>query len=147
MEIFADDAFEHEMVLFGADKSSGLRAIIAIHSTILGPAIGGCRMMAYPSEEDALRDVLKLSRGMSYKCAIADIPFGGGKAVVIGDPQQQKTPALLHAMGAFVDRLGGRYITSFDAGTTLDDVKIMGERTRHVGGIKEGAGNASQSTA
>ena len=139
--------FDHELVAHHRDVDTGLRAIIAIHSTALGPAIGGCRMMDYTTSQAALTDVLRLSRGMTLKCAIAQIPFGGGKAVILGDPSKIKSTALLHAMGRFVDGLGGRYITSFDAGTTLDDVKTMGEVTAHVGGIAPDAGNASQSTA
>ena len=145
--LFDHIEFDHEMVSHFSDPASGLKAIIAVHSTKLGPAIGGCRMMPYASEDDALNDVLRLSKGMTYKCAIGGIPFGGGKAVIIGDPLLDKSQSLLHAMGGFVDRLGGTYITSFDAGTSLDDVRAMGERTEHVGGIKTGAGNASQSTA
>lgn len=147
MNIFDHSEFSHEMVAFSRDDPSGLQAIIAIHNTLLGPAIGGCRMMPYATEASALTDVLRLSKGMTYKCAIGDIPFGGGKAVIIGSPEKDKTPELLHAMGAFVDRLGGSYITSFDAGTSMADVATMGERTAHVGGIRAGAGNASQSTA
>lgn len=147
MSLFEHPEFEHETVTFGADSRTGLRAIIAVHNTSRGPAIGGCRMMPYPDEASALTDVLRLSKGMTYKCAIGDIPFGGGKAVIHGDPATDKTTELLHAMGDFVDRLGGRYITSFDAGTNLDDVATMGERTQHVGGIQPGAGNASASTA
>ncbi len=145
--LFQHPDYEHETVLFGQDPGSGLKAIIAVHNRRRGPAIGGCRMMAYPDESSALTDVLRLSKGMTYKCAIGDIPFGGGKAVIIGDPASQKTPELLHAMGDLVNQLGGRYITSFDSGTTLEDVAIIGERTAHVGGIQPGAGNASASTA
>lgn len=145
--MFSHPEFEHELVVFHEDHETGLKAIIAIHNSNLGPAIGGCRMMSYASDADALTDVLRLSKGMTYKCAIAGIPFGGGKSVIIGDPKKIKTKALLHAMGVFVDRLEGQYITSFDAGTTIDDVATMGEKTCHVGGIQAGAGNASSSTA
>lgn len=137
----------HEFVAFRQDKKSGLRAYIAIHDSTLGPAIGGCRMLSYASSSDALADVLRLSRGMTYKCAIAGIPYGGGKSVIIGDPQRRKSVALLHAMGSFVDMLGGRYITSLDTGTTLEDVKTIGERTSYTGGVKEGADDPSSSTA
>lgn len=145
--LFQHPDYEHETVLFGQEPGSGLKAIIAVHNRRRGPAIGGCRMMAYPDEASALTDVLRLSKGMTYKCAIGNIPFGGGKAVIIGDPAQDKTPALLHAMGDLVEQLGGRYITSFDSGTTLEDIALIGERTDHVGGIQPGAGNASSSTA
>lgn len=147
MNLFNDAEFEHECVAFCHDAEAGLRAVIAIHNSNLGPAIGGCRMSPYPTERAALTDVLRLSKGMTYKCAIAGIPFGGGKAVIIGDPATDKTEALLEAMGRAVDRFNGRYITSFDAGTTLEDVAIMGRATPHIGGVKEGAGNASLSTA
>ncbi|MEL6301550.1 MAG: Glu/Leu/Phe/Val dehydrogenase dimerization domain-containing protein [Pseudomonadota bacterium] len=145
--LFADEEFDHETVTFGRDEKRGLNAIVAIHNRSRGPAIGGCRMMAYPDETSALTDVLRLSRGMTYKCAIADIPFGGGKAVIIGDPSTQKTRDLLHAMGDFVEQLGGRYITSFDSGTSLEDIRVISERTDHVGGIQPGSGNVSSSTA
>ena len=138
---------DHEMVMFRRDAATGLEAIIAIHDRSIGPAIGGCRILPYTSREKALYDVLRLSRGMTYKCAIGGIPYGGGKAVIIADPATDKTAALLHAMGQFVDELGGKYITSFDSGSTLEDVRTMGEITEHVGGIAEGFGNASQSTA
>lgn len=145
--LFSHKEFDHESVIFGRDRKAGLTAIIAIHNTHRGPAIGGCRMMSYSDEASALTDVLRLSKGMTYKCAIGDIPFGGGKAVILGNPATDKSKALLHAMGDFVDQLCGRYITSFDSGTTIDDIVVIGERTRHVGGIKPGAGNASSSTA
>ncbi|MEM7687580.1 MAG: Glu/Leu/Phe/Val dehydrogenase dimerization domain-containing protein [Pseudomonadota bacterium] len=138
---------DHQRIVFRRDEDTGLEAIIALHDTTLGPAIGGCRIMPYPTRDDALRDVLRLSRGMTYKCAIAGIPYGGGKAVIIADPATQKDTMLLHAMGRMIDELGGEYISSFDAGTTIDDVRTMGEVTRHVAGIAEGFGNASESTA
>lgn len=138
---------QHERIIFHEHQASGLKAIVAIHNRRLGPAIGGCRMLPYENDEAALTDVLRLSRGMTYKCAIAGIPFGGGKSVIIGDPRTDKTEDLLHAMGELVESLGGDYITSFDSGTTLDDIKTIGERTTYVGGIAEGAENASVSTA
>ena len=148
MTIFNNSEFyAHEKIVFHEHKSSGLKAIVAIHNSNLGPALGGCRMLPYKSEEAALCDVLRLSRSMTYKCAIANIPFGGGKSVIIGDPAVHKTKALLHAMGDLVESLGGDYICSFDSGTSIDDVRIIGERTEHVGGILPGAGNASASTA
>lgn len=138
---------DHELITLKRDLASGLHAIIAIHNTSLGPAIGGCRVLPYSTTEAALYDVLRLSRGMTYKCAISGIPYGGGKAVIIADPATGKTRDRLLAMGGFVDSLGGRYITSFDSGTTMDDIRVIGERTAHVGGVAPGAGNASQSTA
>lgn len=137
----------HELVALHRDAASGLTAIIAVHDRTLGPAIGGCRILPYRDLDAALDDVLRLSRGMTFKCAIAGIPYGGGKAVIIADPQTDKTPELLHAFGAFVESLGGRYITSFDSGTTLDDVRTIGERTQYAAGYADGYGNASESTA
>ena len=114
MEIFAHPEFDgHERVVFGHDAASGLRAIIAIHNTNLGPALGGCRMWPYASEAEALTDVLRLARGMTYKSALAGLPFGGGKAVILGDPRKDKSEALFLAMGRFVDSFGGRYVTTW----------------------------------
>jgi leucine dehydrogenase len=118
-------------VQFVWDASTGLRAIIALHSTVRGPAFGGCRMWPYASEAAALTDVLRLSRGMSYKAAILDLPYGGGKTVVIGDPARDKTPALLRALARAVDSLGGRYVIADDVGTTIDDLRVMRRITRH----------------
>src|SRR5882762_10150331 len=98
----------HEALLFAQDKASGLRALIAIHDTTLGPAFGGCRMYPYASEQQAMTDVLRLSRGMTYKAAICQLPYGGAKSVIIADPRRDKTPALLHAMGRIIERLCGR---------------------------------------
>ena len=112
---------EHEQVVFCNDPSTGLRAIIAIHDTTLGPALGGCRMQPYNSVDEALEDVLRLSKGMTYKCAAADVDFGGGKAVIIGDPKTDKSPELFRAFGQFVNSLGGRFYTGTDMGTTMDD--------------------------
>lgn len=109
--------------------------------------MGGCRILNYPSPEHAITDVLRLARGMTYKNAIANIPYGGGKAVIVADPQTDKTTDLLHAMGEFVQSLNGRYITSFDSGTTLDDVRTIAERTDFAAGTLMEAGNASASTA
>jgi leucine dehydrogenase len=125
------EANGHELVQFVWDSGTGLRAIIALHSTVRGPAFGGCRMWPYASEAAALTDVLRLSRGMSYKAAILDLPYGGGKAVVIGDPARDKTPALLRALARAVDSLGGRYIIADDVGTTIDDLRVMRRVTRH----------------
>ena len=113
MEIFDMREFDnHELVLFGHDAPTGLRAIIAIHSTMLGPAAGGCRMWPYATTAEAVADVLRLSRGMSYKNAMAELPLGGGKAVIVGDSRKAKTPELFEAFGRLVDSLGGRYITA-----------------------------------
>jgi leucine dehydrogenase len=135
MPVFTHIDFDHhEQVVFGHDQASGLKAIIAVHDTTLGPALGGCRMWNYASDEEALRDVLRLSRGMTYKSALARLPLGGGKAVIIGDPRTGKSEALFQAMGDFVDSLGGRYITAADSGTGVAEMQIMAERTRHVAG-------------
>ena len=135
MSVFSHIEFDHhEQVVYGHDRASGLKAIIAIHNRNLGPALGGCRMWPYASDEEALRDVLRLSRGMSYKSALARLPLGGGKAVIIGNPHTGKSEALFQAMGDFVDSLGGRYITAADSGTGVAEMQIMAERTRHVAG-------------
>src|ERR1700739_540252 len=119
MEIFDMREFDnHELVLFGHDAPTGLRAIIALHSTALGPAAGGCRMWPYATTSEAVTDVLRLSRGMSYKNAMAGLPFGGGKAVIIGDSRKEKSAELFQAYGRFVGSLGGSYITAEDVGTT-----------------------------
>lgn len=127
------DAFEQ--VVFCNDPSVGLKAIISMHSTTLGPATGGCRMWAYATEEEALTDVLRLSKGMTYKAAISGLDWGGGKAVIIGDASKDKTRALLERYGEFVDRLGGHYITAKDVGMGSDDLRIVKSKTRHVLGM------------
>lgn len=138
MSVFSNIHFRnHETVVFGFDYATSLRAIIAVHNTNRGPALGGCRMHAYESEEQALADVLRLSRSMTYKSAMAGLRLGGGKAVIIGDPRRDKTPTLLHAMGRFVDSLNGRYITAEDAGTGIEDLKVIANETQHVAGIAE----------
>jgi leucine dehydrogenase len=130
--MFSDpDYDDHEALLFAHDMPSGLRALIAIHDTTLGPAFGGCRLYPYASQQLAVTDVLRLSRGMTYKAAICELPYGGGKSVIIADPRRGKTPALLRAMGRVVEGLGGRYIIAEDVGTTLADLVIMREVTRH----------------
>jgi leucine dehydrogenase len=141
---------EYEQVVYNHDPATGLRAIIAIHSTALGPALGGTRFYPYASEEDALRDVLRLARGMSYKAAAAGLDLGGGKAVIIGDPKRIKTEALLRAYGRFVDSLGGRYITAEDVGTFTADMDVVARETRWVTGRSEvygGGGDPSINTA
>lgn len=139
MTVFDHADFDHhELVAFKDDPASGLKAIIAVHNSNLGPALGGCRMFSYASNMAALSDVLRLSRGMTYKSALAGIALGGGKSVIIGNPQQLKTRELLLAMGDFIDSLGGRYITAEDSGTGVADMAIIGERTQHVSGFIEG---------
>lgn len=149
--VFGQPGFDdHEQVVFVRDRSAGLLGIVAVHDTTLGPALGGCRILPYPDEAEALADVLRLSRGMTAKGAMADLPFGGGKMVVIADPARDKTPVLLHAVGRAVDRLGGRYITGEDVGTNAGDMAAIGTRTRHVLGLPEdrrGSGDPSPSTA
>jgi leucine dehydrogenase len=141
MGVFEMPEFDrHEGVVFHADAASGLRAIVAIHSTVLGPAAGGCRMWAYPSSSEAVADVLRLSRGMSYKSAMAGLAFGGGKAVIMADPKRPKTSELFEAYGRFVNSLGGRYITAEDVGTTTADMESVARQTRYVSGLTRHAG-------
>jgi leucine dehydrogenase len=149
MSVFTNKHFDdHEHVAFHHDKASGLKAIVAIHNTARGPAYGGCRMWNYTSEEEALADALRLSRGMTYKSALADLDFGGGKAVIIGDPARDKSEPLWLAYGRFIDSLGGRYVTAEDVGTRPADLEIARRATRHVVGIAEGgAGDPSPATA
>ena len=150
MSVFSAPAFDqHELVTFAADKTSGLRAIIAVHDSTLGPGVGGCRMFPYASDEEALHDVLRLSRGMTYKSALAGLPMGGGKSVIIGDPRRDKTPALMRAMGEFVHSQGGRYVAAEDSGTGVADIRLMAERTSHVSGMNDNefGGDPSPSTA
>lgn len=148
--------FEHingdgyEQVVFCSDDRSGLRAIIAIHSTALGPALGGTRFYPYATEDDALVDVLRLAKGMTYKAAAAGLDLGGGKAVIIGDPRRIKSEELLRAYGRFVETLGGRYITAEDVGTALDDMDLVRRETRWVTGCSftyGGSGDPSPVTA
>ena len=151
MSVYAHKEFDdHQKIAFFNDMQSGLRAIIAVHNTNLGPALGGCRMWPYGSEDEALNDVLRLSRGMTYKSAIANLKLGGGKAVIIGDPRTEKNDALLYAMGDFIEGLGGRYITAEDSGTSVRDILKMGERTNYVSGVDKASdhgGDPSPSTA
>ncbi|MFY0990339.1 Glu/Leu/Phe/Val family dehydrogenase [Halomonas sp. C05BenzN] len=143
MTVFEHPEFDHHrQVVFGSDEASGLRAIIAIHDTHRGPALGGLRIFPYASDAEALTDVLRLSRGMSYKSALADLPLGGGKAVIIADPRSDKTPALLRAMGRLVDSLGGAYITAEDSGSSEADMQVIAEVTDHVGGLRHHGGES-----
>ena len=140
----------HEQVVACHDPVTGLRAIIAIHDTSLGPALGGTRFFPYPSYADALGDALRLSRAMSYKNALAGLPHGGGKAVIIGDPATDKSPELLHAYGRFVQTLGGRYVTACDVGTSVRDLDLVGETTAYATGRSRergGCGDSSVLTA
>ncbi len=138
MCVFSSPSFDHhELVTFAEHQDSGLRAIIAVHNSNLGPGVGGCRMFPYASDVDALEDVLRLSRGMTYKSALAGLPMGGGKAVIIGDHRKQKTPALLEAMGDFIDAQGGKYVTAEDSGTSVADMKVIGQRTSYVSGVDD----------
>jgi leucine dehydrogenase len=141
---------DHEQIVFCNDKDTGLKAIIGIHNTTLGPALGGTRMWQYVSEQEALNDVLRLSRGMSFKSAITGLNLGGGKAVIIGDAKTQKTPELMLKFGEFVHSLGGKYITAEDVGMETSDMDLVRTVTPYVTGISEdkgGAGNPSPITA
>ena len=141
---------EHEQVVFCNDKDTGLKAIIGIHNTVLGPALGGTRMWQYNNEWEALNDVLRLSRGMTFKSAITGLNLGGGKAVIIGDAKTQKTPELMKKFGEFVHSLSGRYITAEDIGMETADMDLVRDVTPYVTGISEsrgGAGNPSPITA
>ena len=141
---------EHEQVVFCTDKATGLKAIIAIHNTVLGPALGGTRMWQYENEALALNDVLRLSRGMSYKAAISGLNLGGGKAVIIGDSRTQKNEALMRRFGKFVDSLDGKYITAEDVGMSPIDMEYIHDETDHVAGLPTslgGGGDPSPVTA
>ncbi len=140
----------HEQLLFCQDQETGLKAIIAIHDTTLGPALGGTRMWNYANERDALQDVLRLSRGMTFKAAISGLELGGGKAVIIGDSKKGKTESLMRRFGKFVDSLGGKYITAEDVGMTPRDMEYVRMETKYVTGIPEsigGSGDPSPVTA
>jgi leucine dehydrogenase len=140
----------HERVLFCSNPDVGLEAIIAVHSTVLGPGLGGCRMWPYASTEEALTDVLRLSRGMTYKAAAAGLNLGGGKAVIIGDAKKDKSEELLRAFGRYVESLGGFYITAEDVGTNTDDMEVIQHETRWVTGLPPesgGGGDPSPVTA
>lgn len=150
MGVFGELGGEFEQVSHFHDPQSGLRAIIAIHSTALGPSLGGTRFYPYRSEEDALRDVLRLARGMTYKAAAAGLDLGGGKAVIIGDPRRDKSEGLFRAYGRFIDTMQGRYITAEDVGTTGADMDVVRRETRNVVGVSPamgGSGDPSPVTA
>ncbi|MGB1268568.1 MAG: Glu/Leu/Phe/Val family dehydrogenase [Flavobacteriaceae bacterium] len=149
--VFGQLSFDnHEQIVFCNDKDTGLKAIIGIHNTVLGPALGGTRMWQYTNEWEALNDVLRLSRGMTFKSAVAGLNLGGGKAVIIGDAKTQKTPELMQRFGAFVHSLSGKYITAEDIGMETSDMDLVRDVTPYVTGISEsrgGAGNPSPITA
>lgn len=148
MAVFESRHFDgHEQVVFCHDKASGLKAIIAIHNTNIGPSLGGCRMWDYASDEDALADVLRLSRGMTYKNALANLPWGGGKSVIIGNSHTGKNPEMFQALGRFVESLSGRYIIAEDVGTSPSDMDEINKFTDHVHGISRFDGDPSPGTA
>ncbi|KPV42164.1 Glu/Leu/Phe/Val family dehydrogenase [Alicyclobacillus ferrooxydans] len=151
MGIFDEMAkYGHEQVIFCQNRATGLKSIIAIHDTTAGPALGGCRMRPYENEEEMLFDVLRLSRGMTYKCAIADVDNGGGKCVIWGDPATDKTPELFRALGRFVDGLGGRFYTGTDVGTYPNDFVQAKRETPYIVGVPVeygGSGDSSVPTA
>jgi leucine dehydrogenase len=149
--VFGQLSFDnHEQIVFCNDKDIGLKAIIGIHNTVMGPALGGTRMWNYTNEWEALNDVLRLSRGMTYKSAITGLNLGGGKAVIIGDAKTDKTPEMITRFGQFVNSLSGKYITAEDVGTTTEDMDRIHEVTNYVTGISKengGSGNPSPVTA
>ncbi|MBA4600931.1 Leu/Phe/Val dehydrogenase [Thermoactinomyces mirandus] len=144
------EKYDYEQLVFCHDETSGLKAIICIHDTTLGPALGGTRMWTYDSEADAIEDALRLGRGMTYKNAAAGLNLGGGKTVVIGDPKKDKSEELFRSLGRFIQGLNGRYITAEDVGTTVEDMDIIHEETRFVTGVSPAfgsSGNPSPVTA
>ena len=151
MRIFEKLAeYRYEQVVFCHDKSTGLRSIIVIHNTTLGPALGGCRMYPYASEDEAVTDALRLARGMTYKAAASGLNLGGGKSVIIGHPHKDKSEALFRSFGRYVETLGGRYITAEDVGTSIEDMQNTRLETPHVAGVDVthgGSGDPSPFTA
>lgn len=151
MSLFNNASFDnHELVSFCSDPETGLKAVIVIHNTNRGPALGGCRFWNYTSEEEAITDALRLSRGMTYKSALANLDLGGGKAVIIGDASKIKTPELMQAFGRFVQKLNGLYITAEDVGTSPADMENIRKETQHVVGLENvdgGSGDPSVLTA
>nr|MBP6532103.1 Glu/Leu/Phe/Val dehydrogenase [Bacteroidia bacterium] len=149
--VFGNPSFsDHEQIVFCHDKGTGLKAIIAIHNTTLGPALGGTRMWNYKTEAEALNDVLRLSRGMTYKAAISGLKLGGGKAVIFGDSKVDKTPEMFIKFGEFIESLNGKYITAEDVGTSTEDMVNVSKSTKHVTGLPEsmgGGGDPSPVTA
>jgi leucine dehydrogenase len=151
MQVFEKLAeYRYEQLVFCHDKSTGLRAIIAIHDTTLGPALGGCRMYPYATEEEAMVDVLRLARGMTYKAAASGLNLGGGKSVIIADPRTDKSEALFRSFGRYIETLGGRYIVAEDVGTSTEDANYIRVETSHVVGVdvtRGGSGDPSPLTA
>ncbi|MCM2680778.1 Glu/Leu/Phe/Val dehydrogenase dimerization domain-containing protein [Echinimonas agarilytica] len=148
MSLFDQPAFDaHEQVVFCHDQLTGLKAIIAIHDTRLGPATGGCRMWDYATEAEAINDVLRLAKGMTYKNAMANLPMGGGKAVIIGNSKRDKTPELMHAFGRHIERLGGRYVSAEDVGISPQDMAEAATQTAHIAGLEGKSGDPSPYTA
>lgn len=148
--VFGALAEEYEQVVFGHDPSTGLRCIIAVHSTALGPSLGGTRFRPYASEHDALADVLRLARGMTHKQAAAGLDYGGGKGVILGDPARDRSEALIRSYARQIDRMGGTYLTAEDVGTTQADMDLIAEETPHVTGTspeRGGSGDPSPATA
>ena len=140
----------HEQVVFCSNPETGLKAIVAIHSTCLGPALGGCRMYPYQTEDQALEDVLRLSEAMSYKAAMAGLKLGGGKSVIIADPDKHKKPELLWSFGTHIESFNGRYIVAKDMGITTEDLQYIGDQSSYVVGRpvqRGGVGDPSRSTA
>ena len=143
MSVFDHPEFDqHESLHFVQDPGTGLKSIIAIHSTALGPAAGGCRRWQYASEDDAITDVLRLSRGMTYKNAVAGLKFGGGKSVILADDAAPKSPELFHAFGREIEALGGRYITAEDVGCSVEDMRIVNKETNYVSGLPKSGHSA-----
>ncbi|PSR35221.1 MAG: leucine dehydrogenase [Sulfobacillus benefaciens] len=148
MNIFESmEKFGHEEMVFWYDKTTGLKAIVAIHDTTLGPALGGCRMWPYEDEKEAIVDVLRLSRGMTYKNAAMGLDLGGGKSIIWADSRKDKSEALFRSFGRLIQSLGGRYITAEDVGTNADDMATVSRETEFVGGLKETSGDPSPATA
>ena len=138
MSVFSHPEFDgHEIVAYHHDAKTGLKALIAVHNTNLGKGLGGCRMWPYASDAEALNDVLRLSRGMTYKAALAGLPQGGGKSVIIGDPRKDKTPEMMRAMGRWVDCFKGKYVVAEDSGTSVADIHLMAEETDYIGGLAD----------
>lgn len=148
MTVFSARGFrQHEQVTHFHDRETGLKAIVAIHDTTMGPSGGGCRMYPYRSDADALDDALRLSRAMTYKLALIESHFGGGKSVIIGDPKRDKSEALLRAFGRCIERLGGRYTVGEDVGITVEDMEIIRQETQYCVGLADRAGDTSPPTA
>ncbi len=147
LSVFESIGDDYEQIVFGHDAAVGLRTIISVYSTARGPALGGTRIYPYASEDAALTDALRLGKAMAFKAACADLALGGGKAVIIADPASDKTPGLLRAYGAQVERLGGTYITTADVGSTVQDLDIIAQTTRWVTGTSGGSGDPSPVTA